>query len=294
MEDDFELVSFPAGQHYSEASGSPKAIEPLVLAMQLVARKNAQIGPIFHADFGLKDASGKNIGSDAIFEAFCRTLSAEDILMMECETCKWFMADYGNLCVLSREATLIPLVWPEEDDVPHFYKQSVENVRKLFKNRPLGRAFTGSLRRPRSVAFNTLRQIFQADDYSHMKVTIPQTPKNLTTVSESNLISIFEKLIVRYDQRTINRVYEIVHNNELRNDQSHKEPVTWLRNAVNCIKAQNHLTTAARKNLIGYYALASFDGCLASLSGGILGSLLLATHGEESCGKITRESRQPL
>ncbi|KAM3075297.1 hypothetical protein ACMFMF_005975 [Clarireedia jacksonii] len=251
MEDDFELVRFPAGQHVSEASGSPKAIEPLVLAMQLVARKNAQKGRIFHADLGVKDASGKDFGNDVIFETFCRALPVEDLPKMDCETCKAFMTNLGDLCILSPDATLIPLVWPVADDVPHFYRKSILDVRRLFKNRPLGRAFTGSHEDPRATYINTLRQIFWADDYSHMKIIIPQTPKDFAAVSESSLISMFEKIIARYDQHTIDRVYEIIHNHELRNTQLYKAPITWLRNAINCIKAQDHLTSAARRKLIG-------------------------------------------
>jgi hypothetical protein len=292
MDDDFEIVSFPAGQHFSEASGSPKAIEPLVLAMQLAATKNAKIGPIFHADLDVKDAFGQGSGTNIIFETFCRTLSADDRLMMECETCMEFMAKLGDLCVLSREATLIPLVWPEEDEVPDFYKESVLNVRKLFENRPLGRAFIRSRKSPSSTTINTLRQIFQvgqADDYSHMTITISHMPKNPGALSESNLISMFEQLIVRYDQRTIERVYEIVHKGEIRKAPTYKEPITWLRNAINCIMVQHHLTTTARKNLIALYAVASFEGCLPSLYRGVLGSLLLSTRQEEPQGKTAKE-----
>ncbi|ESZ92404.1 hypothetical protein SBOR_7212 [Sclerotinia borealis F-4128] len=287
MDDAFEIVDLPDGYHICELSGDRRAIEPLVAAMQLTVSENNKNrrGSIFYADLSLSDPSGKDFGKNIIYEMFSRGLPNKR-RMMSCEICETFIRDFGNLCYLSEDATLVPLVWPAEDVVPEYYQKAVANVRKLFEGRPLGREFLSHLDIYNHQGANYGRGKASNDTYRHMDVEILGNVRSLGTTQSEELGPILEQIIARNDEKTISRAHTMLIHDVLPLAKSYKTWITWLKNAATAIKVRNDLKPEDRRMLMARYAFLAEKGCLPSLFNGELAQLMSSIEVEEDIPSI--------
>ncbi|RFU32626.1 hypothetical protein B7463_g3727, partial [Scytalidium lignicola] len=89
-------------------------------------------GPIFHTKFDSQEP-------DFLYDAFVSGLPSEYRRSMECPACRQFMRNYGDLCVIENDGSLVPFLWPTDmEGVPEFWRQAVLNVVELFKDKVVG------------------------------------------------------------------------------------------------------------------------------------------------------------
>ncbi|KAF7870277.1 hypothetical protein EAF04_004025 [Stromatinia cepivora] len=277
MDETFEIVDLPDGYHISELSENKRTIQPLVAAMQLTIFQNKRNrkGPIFHADIKQSDPAGKDFGMNIIYEMFSRGLPNKRH-MMSCAICENFIRDFGNLCYLAGDATLVPLVWPGEDIVPDYYRQAVANVRKLFEGRPLGEEFRNHLETVSHwSAYYSARKLGKHDAYGHMDVNILGKSRRYYGPTRSDdLAKILERIIADNDERTIARTHMYLTKDVLPHAKLYKSWIVWLKNAAAAIKVRDDLGPEGRKTLIARYAFQAAKECLPSLYNGALAQLM--------------------
>ncbi|KAB8295074.1 hypothetical protein EYC80_007013 [Monilinia laxa] len=276
MDDAFEIVDHPDGYHVSELGGDRRAIQPLVAAMRATVQENerSRKSPIFHADLSLSDPTGKDFGMNIIYEMFSRGLPNER-RKETCEICESFIRDFGNLCYVSDNATLVPWVWPGEDTVPDYYRRAVANVRKLFERRPLGQEFHNNLETRSHWSAYQARKARMTDTYAHMDVdTLGNSRSVCGSTQSEELAEVLERIIADNDEQTIDRTYKLLAHDLLPHAKSYKTWIVWLKNAAAAIKVRNKLGSPARKVLMARYAFLAAEGCLASLRNGELAKLM--------------------
>ncbi|QSZ36658.1 hypothetical protein DSL72_006539 [Monilinia vaccinii-corymbosi] len=286
MDEAFEILDHPDGYRVSELGGDRRSIQPLIAAMQLTVQENErnQKGPIFHADLSLSDPAGKDFGMNIIYEMFSRGLPGKR-RKESCDICETFIKDFGNLCYLSDNATLVPLVWPEEDIVPEYYRRAVANVRKLFEGRPLGEEFRHHLETRKHWSAYKARKSHKTDTYDHMDVDMLGDSRSRYAPTQSEeLTEILERIVADNDEATIDRTYKMLIHDILPHAKSCKKWIVWIKNAVAAIKVRNNLGRKDRRALMARYASLAAEGCLASLRNGELAQLM-------SCVKVGEEIR---
>jgi hypothetical protein len=180
-EDDFEIIEAPELQGAANASkgcGSPycqsshvsreeemnsgRAIEPLLDIMRVNAKSLSNKGPIFHALSQLE--------RDKISNAFADGVPVEKRRVLNCTACKKFMKQYGDLCVVAEDGSLIPLAWPtnaEKQNVPQYYRTPVENVLRLFQGQAVCEEFVIRTVKNRTLGTPT------SGGWNHMSVELP-------------------------------------------------------------------------------------------------------------------------
>jgi hypothetical protein len=289
-EDDFEMINGPSEistsikskhdmascsnpfcqlSHVSmeEQRASERAIEPLVTIMQANAAELEMQGPIFHTQ--INSATDR----DVIFETFIRALPIDYRRVMNCNTCKQFLRQYGDLCIVGDDGGVIPLVFPSTiTNVPQYYKQSVQAVLELFANKPVGEEFKVQNETARTLGIRT------KGGWNHMSVTLEHVPvaranDSMNSQNTSTSFAMLDRILEDNSSEVISRVFHMIHENQLPYATSHKAPVTFLQNTVKKINEQDTKDPIKRQNLITKYARSAFPGCLSSLRGGILGHL---------------------
>lgn len=276
MDEDFEIVDLPDGYHISELSGDQRAIEPLVASMQLTVAENERNrkGPIYHADLKLSDPTGKDFGKNIIYEMFSRGLPNKR-RMTSCVTCETFIRNFGDLCYLSEDATLVPLIWPGEDIIPDYYRKAVANVRQLFEGRPLGEEFRYHLETVNEWLAYSARKAGKDDTYYHIDINVlsHSRPYHGPTKSD-HLGELLDRIIEDNDENTIARTHAMLINDVLPHAKLYKPWIVWLKNAVAAIRVRNDLKQEDRKELIARYAFLAAKECLPSLYNGALANLM--------------------
>ncbi|KAI9642084.1 hypothetical protein NHQ30_009955 [Ciborinia camelliae] len=288
MDECFEIIDLPDGYHISELSGDQRAIQPLVAAMQLTVTENLtkRGGPIFHADLSLSDPAGKDFGMNIIYEMFSRGLPNQR-RMMSCEICETFIRDFGDLCYLSDDATLVPLLWPGEDVVPDYYRQAVANVRKMFEGRPLGKDFLSHLETLSHRSAYYARKSDNYDTYDHMDVDLLVDCRSRYEPAESTeLAELLERIIAVNDEKTIARASTLLINDILPHANLYKIWIVWLKNVAAAIKVRKTLDLQGRRTLMARYASLAAKGCLPSLYNGELAKLMSYVRAGEDIKSI--------
>lgn len=288
MDEEFEIIDLPDGYHVSDLSADERAIQPLVAAMQLIVSRNDRNrgGPIFHADLGLSDPAGRDFGMNIVYEMFSRGLPNKR-RMMSCEICEIFIRDFGNLCYLSDDGTLVPFIWPGEDIVPEYYRQAVANVRKLFVGRPLGEEFRSHLETVQQWLTYYARKSGSFDTYDHMDVGILGHVRAYHGPTESeHLAEVLERILADNDEETISRTHAMLMNDSLPHVKLYQSWIAWIKNVAIAIKVRDDLRPEARKTLIAKYSFLAVEGCLPSLYNGALAKLMSFVRTGESITSI--------
>lgn len=283
MNEDFEIVDFPDGYHIHSIGGDSRAIKHLVSTMQLAVAENERErkGPIFHADLNLSDPDGKDFGLNIMYEMFSRGLPGIR-RRVSCEICEIFIREFGNLCYLSKDGTLMPLIWPDNDVVPEYYRKAVGNVRKLFEGRPLGKVFNNCLETYKYWSEYRARKAAGKDTYTHTDVNILDRVRNFSAPTESkDLAKVLEKIIADNDEKTIDRTYKLLIHDILPHTKFFKPWITWLKNVIAAITLRRDIKSADRRALVSRYANLAAEGCLPSCRNGELAKLMSIVKLEE-------------
>ncbi|TGO23820.1 hypothetical protein BPAE_0121g00370 [Botrytis paeoniae] len=288
MEEEFEIIDLSDGYHISELSADDRAIQPLAAAMQLTVNRNERNrgGPLFHADLRLSDPTGRDFGMNVIYEMFSRGLPNKR-RMMSCEICETFIRDFGNLCCLSDDGTLVPFIWPGEDIVPDYYRQAVTNVRKLFVGRPLGEEFRSHLETAQQWLSYYARKSGNLDTYDHMDVSILGHVRAYHGPTESeHLAEVLERILADNDEKIISQTHVMLMNDVLPHVKLYQPWIAWLKNVAIAIKVRDNLGPEARKTLIAKYSFLAAEGCLPSLYNGELAKLMSFVRAGEGITSI--------
>ncbi|RDW92501.1 hypothetical protein BP5796_01895 [Coleophoma crateriformis] len=251
----------------SEERASDRAIEPLLEAMQATAEDLLQAkGPIFHAKLDTSITSEK---STLVAETFLGGLPAQYRRVMNCTACKQFMRQYGDLCMVSDDGTLIPLYWPVNDAVTAHYKESVSDVRELFKNKPVGNEFRIYSDKSRIIGTP------KTGEWNHMSINLKNVPlaQHYTDSQDTNTTyTMLDRILDDNSTAVIDRVFHIIQDDQLPYTQSHKAPVAWLKQTNDAL-AKVQLKGTQKQNLVTRYSREAFVGCISSLRGGMMGYL---------------------
>lgn len=287
-EDDFEIIDAPSDislptrsklddcqnpfcqlSHVSreEERASERAIEPLVTVMQATAAALETRGPIFHAK--INSANDRN----RIFDAFTGALPVQYRRVMNCNACKQFCQQYGDLCIVGDDGGLIPLAFPATTtDVPQYYRQSIQDILNLFIGKAVGDEFKIHNEKARTLGFPT------KGGWSHVSITLEKLPitranDSMNAQDTNTSFTMLNRILEDNSPEIIARVYHIIHENQLPYAESHKAPLAFLQATVETLTAQNTKSPIERNNLITKFARSAFPGCLSSLRGGMLGYL---------------------
>jgi hypothetical protein len=286
VEDDFEVIESPevteskthvqcsdplcqrSHSTFIEEEASDRAIAPLLAIMQATSKEVQIKGPIFH----LKSENKKDPSAnrDAVFDTFTESLPLEHRRVMNCQACRRFMRQYGDLCVVGDDGSVIPLSWPLEiEAVPAYYKPAVTNVLKLFKENEVGDEF----KLPKGKG--GILGIPATGGWRHISIELENVPVSRTYVDAqdtSTSFTMLDRILQDNTPEIIAKVSHLILTDQLPYATSHKAPLEWLQNTAEKLAAQQ-LDTVQRKNLVTRYSREAFVGCLSSLRGGLLGYL---------------------
>jgi hypothetical protein len=247
---------------------SERAFEPLIAVMQATAASRPAKEPIFHTS---TIAWTSYIGAPMvdirgmIFKTFMSGLPKQQRDIMNCNTCRRFMQQYGDLVVVDDEGDAIPIMWPQDlSIVPQYYRQSVEKVLLLFQGAMVGHEFvkTGTIGTP------------QTGEWNHMSITFgPLATRPTESQDTQTSYSMLERILRDNSSDTIARVFHLITDNQLPYSTSHKAPITYLKDVSDKLPSGLVKDIAKRRNLITKYARTAFPGCLSSLRGGMIGYL---------------------
>jgi hypothetical protein len=284
-EDDFEVIESPevteskthaqcsdplcqrSHSTFIEEEASDRAIDLLLTIMQATAKEVQTKGPIFHLKSeNKKDASDR----DAMFDTFTESLPLQHRRVMNCQACRRFMRQFGDLCVVGDDGSVIPLTWPLKiEAVPAYYRPAVTNVLKLFKGKEVGDEFKLSKGK------GTILGIPVIGGWRHMSIELENAPVSRTYVDSqdtSTSFTMLDRILHDNTPEIIAKVSHLVLTDQLPYATSHKAPLEWLQNTAGKLAAKD-LDTVQRKNLVSRYSREAFVGCLSSLRGGLLGYL---------------------
>ena len=286
VEDDFEVIESPevteskthaqcadplcqrSHSTFIEEEASDRAIGPLLAIMHATAKEVQTKGPIFH----LKSEKKKDPSADrdAIFDTFTESLPLHHRRVMNCQACRRFMRQYGDLCVVGDDGSAIPLSWPLSIEVvPAYYRLAVTNVLKLFKGKEVGDEF----KLPKGKG--GILGIPTTGGWRHMSIELENVPVSRTYVDSqdtSTSFTMLDRILQDNTPEIIAKVSHLVLTDQLPYATSHKAPLEWLQSTAEKLAAQQ-LDTVQRKNLVTRYSREAFVGCLSSLRGGLLGYL---------------------
>jgi hypothetical protein len=285
VEDDFEVIESPevtesrthvqcsdplcqrSHSTFIEEEASDRAIAPLLAIMQATSKEVQIKGPIFHLKSEKKTDSSDR---DAVFNTFTESLPLQHRRVMNCQACKSFMRQYGDLCVVGDEGSVIPLSWPLElEAVPAYYKPAVANVLKIFKGKEVGDEF----KLPKEKG--GILGIPGTGGWRHMSIELENVPVSRTYVDSqdtSTSFTMLDRILQDNTPEIIAKVSHLILTDQLPYATSHKAPLEWLQKTAEKLAAQQ-LDTVQRKNLVTRYSREAFVGCLSSLRGGLLGYL---------------------
>ncbi|CZR51777.1 uncharacterized protein PAC_01654 [Phialocephala subalpina] len=244
-------------------SDSPRSLEPLVEAMQ-VATARHKGGPIFHAMLRLEGEKDP----DFIDEAFASGPPAKRPTM-SCIACKNSLRQYGDLCFVVEEGNGIgkfrPLLCLVDHDlrekVPIYWRQCVENVRRLFSRivlrseHPVPRLLENSV--PTSTSYEMLLRVLNENSLT----VIASTYHMLTT----------DQLPRAYQFRGRIKFLEDVAANLAEQKLLVVPPIPKDPKEGKLVWADGRIR---RHNLITLYAVRACTGFLSSLQSGMVGFLL--------------------
>jgi hypothetical protein len=284
VEDDFEVIeslevteskthvqcSDPLCQRshstFIEEEASDRAIGPLLAIMQVTAKEVQTKGPIFHLKSENKDTSDR----DAMFDTFIESFPLQYRRVMNCQACRHFMRQFGDLCVVGDDGSVVPLSWPLKiETVPAYYRPAVTNVLKLFNGKEVGDQFKLLKGKGGILGIPT------SGGWRHMSVELENVPVSRTYVDSqdtSTSFTMLDRILQDNTPEIIAKVSHLVLTDQLPYATSHKAPLEWLQSTAEKLAAQQ-LDTVQRKNLVTRYSREAFVGCLSSLRGGLLGYL---------------------
>jgi hypothetical protein len=180
------------------------------------------------------------------------------------------MRQYGGLCVVGDDGSVIPLSWPSNiEAVPLYYKQAVQNVLNLFKGKEVG----DELKLPK--LNGGLLGVPLKGQWSHMSIILDYAScyrPYIKSQGTSTTSTMLDRIIQDNTPEVIAKVCHLILTDQLPYATSHKAPLEWLRKTVNELAAQKW-DPVQRKNLVARYSREAFIGCLSSLRGGLLGYL---------------------
>lgn len=189
---------------------------------------------------------------------------------MACQTCKHFVRQYGDLCVVGDDGNLIPLCWSLDlDRVPESYKEAVKCVANSFAKRTVGAEFI--LQRDHSQTLGTPH----TGKWTHLSMRIerstpPRNPKD--TQSAITTYIMLSRMLRDNSIEVIQTAHHLIYDNQLPFATSHKPAMTFLKDTAEKLEKVKGYTN--RRNLITCYSREAFNGCLSALRGGMVGFLL--------------------
>ncbi|KAH8811463.1 hypothetical protein F5884DRAFT_275708 [Xylogone sp. PMI_703] len=280
-DDDFELVEAPGSTTEYNQSGNGKRssndeaeghshdpFDDLLAATKAhAATLWTDHGPIFHSRLSSTDR-------DIVFNTFVAGLDTKYRQEMMCSTCRRFLRNYGDLCIVDDDGSLVPLLWPQDvDGVPEYCKQAVLDVSKLFKDKLVGEELKlSAMGAPRVLG----KPVTGA--WRHFSITIPlgsavykrSSDSQKTETSYDMLYTILED----YSIDTIARTHHLIYDHQLPYVSPHITTITYLRDVADKAKAADIKDMTKRRNYITRLAREAYVGCLSSLRSGMVGFLL--------------------
>ncbi|KAF4613436.1 hypothetical protein G7Y89_g15451 [Cudoniella acicularis] len=216
-----------------EEETTERAIKPLVSLMQETTKLQEKSGPIFQRAAIEKDGSSSHV-RDNIFEAFVTGLPVEEQQMMNCNACKKFMSQYGDLCTVGEDGSLLPLMWPTDTEkVPQYYRKSVEHVLTLLETSggTVGDEFAIQDKAGRVLG------VPKTGAWSHMSITLTEIRitrandpmKSQDTTTSHNMLN---AILERNPAGVVERAHHYLGQNLLPYAESHKSAIIYLQNTV--------------------------------------------------------------
>lgn len=250
-----------------EENKSNRAIEPLLAIMKATA-ESITAGPLFHM-------SKSPAEQDMVAKAFVDGIPIENRRVVNCHACKKFMRQYGDLCIVADDGSLVPLAWPTDvENVPQYYKKPAENILKLFQGRSVSEEFVLGSEKGRVLGTPS-----SPGGWNHMSVELPKFPlgRSNSSMSSQNTATSFtmlDRILNDNTPEAIARTHHLLVQDQLPYATAHKAFITYLQETSIKLAAQNTKDEVKRRNLITRYARAAFPGCISSLRGGMIGFLL--------------------
>lgn len=280
FEDDFELIESEATATSPVTSVTSQVIateerpldrcfEAFVTAMQSSSEVVSKTGPIFHLGLSTGD-------HDLIYSTFIEAIPEEYRGIFKCSCCREFCRHFGDLCVVGADGSVQPLFWSGEAEIPGFYKKAVTKVREIFEGKAVGNEF-----RLYSEADRDLGRS-KSGGWTHMSAKLTNVPCLAHSGSQDTTTSyeMLDRIIADYSPETVARAHHILHENLLPYAESHKSTISYLQEVVKSLDGKDY-QPVYRRNLITNYACKAFVGCLSSLRGGMVGTLLTSLEDGE-------------